>query len=108
MSQHCIECGACCASFRVSFYWGEATAHEHGTVPLELTTPISPHHVCMKGTEQKPVSCIALEGEVGHKVSCNIYALRSSTCRTFEAGSEECAKARQIHGLPALQNHSNT
>lgn len=103
MSQECTHCGACCASFRVSFYWGESSAHEHGTVPAELTTAISPHHVCMKGTEQKPVHCIALEGEVGREVSCNIYELRSSTCRQFEAGSEDCAKARKIHGLPELK-----
>lgn len=103
MSQECVKCGACCASFRVSFYWGETSAHEHGTVPAELTTAISPHHVCMKGTERKPVHCIALEGEVGREVSCNIYELRSSTCRQFEAGSEDCAKARKIHGLPELE-----
>lgn len=103
MSQECVKCGACCASFRVSFYWGETNAHEHGTVPAELTTAISPHHVCMKGTEHKPVHCIALKGEVGREVSCNIYELRSSTCRQFEAGSADCAKARKIHGLPELE-----
>lgn len=102
MSLICIECGACCASFRVSFYWGETNAHDNGSVPIELTTPISPHHVCMKGTEQKPVRCIALEGTVGERVACSIYGLRSSTCRQFEAGSEDCIKARKIHGLPEL------
>jgi hypothetical protein len=99
MSLQCVDCGACCASFRVSFYWGETDAHDHGSVPVELTTPVSLHHVCMKGTEQKPVRCIALMGEVGKQVSCNIYQQRSSTCREFEAGSEDCAKARKIHGL---------
>lgn len=102
MSQECVKCGACCASFRVSFYWGETSAHDQGTVPAELTTAISPHHVCMKGTESKPVHCIALQGEVGKEVSCSIYEQRSSTCRQFEAGSEDCAKARRIHGLPEL------
>ncbi len=102
MSQECIKCGACCASFRVSFYWGETRAHAQGTVPTELTTTISPYHVCMKGTERKPVLCIALVGEVGREVSCSIYEQRSSTCRQFEAGSEDCIKARKIHGLPAL------
>ncbi len=102
MSQECVKCGACCASFRVSFYWGETSAHDQGTVPIEFTTAISPHHVCMKGTEQKPVHCIALEGEVGKQVSCGIYEQRSSTCREFEAGSEDCIKARKIHGLTEL------
>ena len=103
MSQECVKCGACCASFRVSFYWGETSAHEQGMVPEELTTAISPHYVCMKGTEQKPVHCIALMGVVGREVSCSIYEQRSSTCRQFEAGSEDCIKARKIHGLPELQ-----
>ena len=102
MSEHCVECGACCASFRVSFYWGETTDHEVGTVPTELTTPVSPYHVCMKGTSQKPVRCIALDGTIGKQVSCSIYEQRSSTCREFTAGSEDCAKARKIHGLPAI------
>jgi Fe-S-cluster containining protein len=56
----------------------------------------------MKGTEQKPVRCTALVGEVGKQVGCNIYEQRSSTCREFEAGSEDCAKARKIHGLPVF------
>lgn len=103
MSLECVKCGACCASFRVSFYWGESSAHEQGTVPAELTTAISPHHVCMKGTEIKPVHCIALIGKVGRDVSCSIYEQRSSTCRQFEAGSEDCAKARKIHGLPVME-----
>jgi len=56
----------------------------------------------MKGTEQKPVHCVALAGQVGQEVSCRIYEQRSSTCREFEAGSEDCIKARKIHGLPEL------
>ncbi|WP_374212354.1 YkgJ family cysteine cluster protein [Thiothrix subterranea] len=30
----CMTCGACCASFRVSFYWGETDA-----APLALYPP---------------------------------------------------------------------
>ncbi|CAM2141330.1 putative zinc- or iron-chelating domain-containing protein YkgJ [Pararobbsia alpina] len=103
MSHACQSCGACCASFRVSFYWGETDAHEGGTVPSELTLPVTPHHVAMRGTDVKPVHCIALEGTVGCSVSCSIYHARSSTCREFEEGTPECAKARAIHGLPPLE-----
>jgi Fe-S-cluster containining protein len=56
----------------------------------------------MKGTEQKPVHCVALVGVVGREVSCNIYEQRSSTCREFEAGSEACNRARSLHGMPEL------
>jgi Fe-S-cluster containining protein len=102
MSHACQSCGACCASFRVSFYWGETDAHEGGAVPFDLTMPVAPHYVAMRGTGATPVRCIALEGQIGCSVSCGIYERRSSTCRDFEEGTPECAKARAIHGLPAL------
>lgn len=80
----CKSCGACCASFRVSFYWGEADDVPGGIVPAELTEAVSPHLRCMKGTAGKPVRCVALDGEVGKLVSCNIYSQRPSTCREFD------------------------
>lgn len=98
----CQTCGACCASFRVSFYWAEADDAPGGTVPLDLTVPVSPHLRCMKGTEVKPVRCVALDGELGQQVGCRIYPLRSSTCKEVQLGDAQCLKARAIHGLPAL------
>ena len=35
----CESCGACCAQFRVSFYWSESDAHPGGRVPASLTVP---------------------------------------------------------------------
>jgi len=102
MSQACTCCGACCALFRVSFYWGETTAHPRGTVPEALTTAVNPHYVCMKGTVRAPARCVALVGEVGREVSCSIYAQRSSTCREFAASSDECNRARAGSGLAPL------
>jgi len=87
----------------VSFYWAETDAHPLGRVPQALTQAVSPHHVCMQGTANSPVHCIALDGEVGKQVSCRIYAARSSTCREFSAGSEACNRARAMHNLPAIQ-----
>ncbi|EER5964904.1 YkgJ family cysteine cluster protein, partial [Escherichia coli] len=37
----CMTCGACCAFFRVSFYWAEAD-DAGGKVPVSLTEQISP------------------------------------------------------------------
>ena len=102
MSTHCQSCGACCASYRVSFYWAESDAHPDGSVPAELTTPISPYRIAMRGTESTPVRCVALTGRVGESVGCSIYAQRSSTCRDFTAGDDRCAEARQKHGLPPI------
>ena len=53
MSDHnpCMTCGACCAYFRVSFYWAEAS-DGGGTVPVDLTEPLTPFLRCMRGTNQ--------------------------------------------------------
>ena len=108
----CLNCGACCSHFRVSFFWGEC-ASSGGTVPDELVTQITPSRVAMIGTDRKAPRCTALEGEVGTAVSCTIYDKRSSPCREFEASWEngeqntDCDKARARFGLPPLQPHWN-
>jgi uncharacterized protein len=102
MSQHCLSCGACCTAYRVSFYWGETTAHPDGIVPIELTQKVNDTFVCMKGTNTKPLRCVALTGKIGQSVSCSIYEQRSSTCRELEASSEGCNKARAIYGLAPI------
>lgn len=95
----CQRCGACCAQFRVSFYWAEADDSPGGTVPVALTRPVGTLHRCMAGTEARPVRCVALQGDVGQSVACGIYAQRSSTCRGVQPGDEQCRKARAAHGL---------
>lgn len=99
----CLSCGACCASFRVSFYWAESEIMLGGTVPPELTEKITPVHVAMKGTNQPDCRCIALEGTIGDAIGCSIYEQRSTTCREFEMGSEACLRARSRHRLGDLR-----
>lgn len=95
----CQRCGACCAVFRVSFYWGEGDDAPGGQVPVALTRPVGTLHRCMAGTEARPVRCVALQGEVGRSVACAIYAQRPSTCRGVQPGDSQCLKARCAHGL---------
>jgi len=98
----CQRCGACCAQFRVSFYWAEADDAPGGTVPAGLTEPVGDGvHRCMIGTAARPVRCVALQGTVGQQVGCSIYEQRSSTCRSVMPGDEQCLKARAAHGLAA-------
>ncbi len=105
----CLTCGACCAYFRVSFYWGEC-ASAGGPVPDELVVQVTPTRVAMLGTESKPARCVKLEGEVGKGVSCSMYEQRSSTCREFEASwvegqpNEACDRARAAHGMAPLSD----
>ena len=79
----CRTCGACCAHYRISFYWDESSKAPGGHVPVELTEELAPHLLCMKGTNSYPPRCIALRGDVGKHVSCAIYENRPVLCREF-------------------------
>lgn len=108
MANPCLRCGACCAHYRVSFYWSEADPRAGGAVPAELTEPITPHRSAMRGTLTAPVRCTGLDGEVGGAVRCTIYDRRPSPCREVEPWDEngepdeKCSKARAAHSLPPL------
>ena len=103
----CLACGACCAHFRVSFFWGECQS-AGGSVPDQLVEQIGPHYVAMLGTNAKPARCTSLLGDVGCGTRCSIYEQRSSSCREFTASWEDgqhnprCDAARAAHGLPPL------
>lgn len=110
----CQDCGACCACFRVSFYWSEADPDLGGTVPVEMTQKLDPFRSCMRGTDQPNPRCVALEGTIGESVNCTIYEQRPSPCREFGVDwvdgvlvyvpedLERCTKARAAKGLPPL------
>lgn len=106
----CIRCGACCAHFRVQFYWREANPEdsEH-PVPAHLFEELTPQHRCMKGTSAKHHPCCeALKGKIGERAICSIYENRPTPCRAFEASyengrkNERCDEARRAHGLRPL------
>lgn len=103
----CLSCGACCASYRASFYWGECVS-AGGTVPDALTVQIAPFRVAMQGTDTSPPRCVALDGVIGQAVRCSIHPQRASVCREYPASYEDgtphdrCDAARARFGLPAL------
>ncbi|MCA9968751.1 MAG: YkgJ family cysteine cluster protein [Anaerolineales bacterium] len=107
----CLRCGACCATYRVSFYWAEAAPELGGEVPPDLTEQLDANRAVMRGTRQPPVRCAALAGDVGRCVQCAIYAARPSPCREFRvswedgAPNEACDRARLAWNLPPLQPH---
>lgn len=95
----CQRCGACCAHYRVSFYWAEANDAPGGHVPAELTQPLTPHLRCMQGTSSKTPRCVALQGDIGVNVGCGIYQQRPTVCREVMPGDPQCLKARAQHGI---------
>jgi hypothetical protein len=108
----CLSCGACCAFFRASFYWGEADDVALDGVPVEMTQELTSFYRVMKGTNCASPRCMALNGEIGVDAQCSIYARRSSACRNFEpswehgAPNERCDQARAAYGLPPLTPES--
>ena len=103
----CLDCGACCAAFRVSFYWAEANDAPGGQVPVSDTERLNAHLRCMKGTNTKSPHCAMLEGGVpGGR--CRIYEQRPSPCRELVpylpdgTPHPQCQRARVIHRLKPL------
>jgi len=104
----CLECGACCAFFRASFYWAESDLAQPMGVPSELTDKLNDFRLFMQGTNGSHPRCIALMGIIGKKVHCAIYKHRASVCRDFPLSwqnnthNERCDKARTAWGLAPL------
>ena len=90
----CLSCGACCAYFRVSFYWAEGI-----DLPENYSEPVNSIYSCMTGTNQKSPRCIALQGVIGQHVSCGVYEQRSSSCKEVQVADVQCNKARAAHHL---------
>ena len=106
MANPCTSCGACCATYCVSFYCGEIDEEPGGRVPAGLVERVTPVMACMRGTERQPPRCAALRSEIGAAVSCAIYEFRPSACRDFSplavtgSADEACNDARRRYGLP--------
>ena len=105
----CTACGACCATYRVSFGREELDETGCGCVPADLTERIDDRGVCMRGTASFSPRCVALQGTIGVRVACAIYDRRPSPCRAFARdaaaghGDMACGDARRLHGLPPLE-----
>jgi Fe-S-cluster containining protein len=101
----CTDCGACCAAFRVSFYWAETEARQ---IPTGLVQKLNPWMCCMTGSNSDSPRCNALKGTIGHTVKCEIYELRPEPCREVQPGDDQCNRARKRHGLPELLPERST
>jgi Fe-S-cluster containining protein len=108
----CLQCGACCALFRVSFYWAETESFQPQGVPFDMVFKVNDFLVAMKGTERRPPRCAALIGTIGEGVHCRFYDQRPSPCREFPPSwqdnhvSPRCDEARLKWGLQPLSPDS--
>ena len=110
----CERCGACCASYRVDFHPSELARMTGGAgVPVEMAMPLTPKLLRMKGTDDAAPRCIALVGEIGCQVGCQIYEHRPSPCHEFNPwaalgiADQACDRARRRHGLQPLSETSD-
>lgn len=103
-----MNCGACCAMYRVSFYWGEADDAPSGWVPVDTTEQLTPTMRCMRGTSSKTPRCEQLKGNIPGAL-CGIYENRPSVCRELEPfdadgkPTDQCTRARRVYGLLPVQ-----
>ena len=93
----CTTCGACCATYRVSFYWADGER-----LPESMVEKVTPVMACMAGTQGPSPRCVALQGTVRERVRCAVYEQRPPVCRDLVPGDERCARARVCHGLAPL------
>lgn len=104
----CLSCGACCAAFRVDFNRAELASADSPGVAPQLTVALTATLVRMRGTDDAPPRCVALDGDVGQAVRCTIYEQRPGPCRDFAPyaplgiGDDACDRARRRHGLSPL------
>ena len=94
----CQACGACCD---YSPHWPRFSMEsdaELAAIPAHL---IAADDAGMRCTGHR---CAALDGHVGARVACTIYAVRPHVCRACLPGDEACLMARERHGLSTAQS----
>lgn len=101
----CERCGACC----LAGSWDSPTTYFVDLTPREARQiqSIDLGLVAFEKTRfgRKPVMdvegprCAALDGTIGQKVGCSIYADRPRVCRDFEAGNTLCRAFRKERGI---------
>ena len=88
--------------FKTQFAGPEQAEADARGIPIELTEQVNQRFSCMAGTNCANPRCAALDGEVGHKAGCRIYAQRPEPCREVQAGDAQCATARAKYGMGAV------
>ncbi|NNF00150.1 MAG: YkgJ family cysteine cluster protein [Pyrinomonadaceae bacterium] len=102
----CLDCGVCCSAvLTVQVAKSDPTPDE---LLWEITIEGKNRSVTVDKTMRRIGEngrCIALEGELGKSISCNIYEKRPNLCRLFDAGSDKCHALRRAFGFePPLED----
>ena len=96
----CRRCGACCApELRLPFYVGLGPADLRRLTPRFRDRHVARGSILTRLDPGGSCVCVALQGTLGRRVSCRIYARRPGPCRRLTLGSRSCRKARRQAGL---------
>jgi Fe-S-cluster containining protein len=82
----CLTCGCCCAW---SETWPVLIGDRDGEGIPEDLIDLDNERMQSYGNR-----CSALEGKIGCRVGCSVYAVRPLVCREFQAGSDDCLMVR--------------
>lgn len=92
----CQACGACCS---YSEEWPRFSTEDDSALDL---IPVAFVAKDESGMRCDGVRCSALVGKIGEMTACGIYAVRPDVCRACLPGGDDCALAREAHGMPPL------
>lgn len=92
----CETCGACCVLAVIV-----AVGHDDKERLNEYWDITTDDFVIERvlGRDIETGRCVHLDGNLGSRVSCSIYADRPSPCRAFEPGSDRCLEYRRMCGV---------
>jgi Fe-S-cluster containining protein len=92
----CKSCGACCCH-PDDPKWVEVTVQDSLRIPKEI--PLNEGDIATFSMPYLRGSCLCLEGDIGKKCFCSIYAKRPSICRKVKRGSPICLYMMGYHKI---------
>jgi len=90
----CRACGACCA---YSAEWPRFSLETDAALAAIPSAYVDDARGRMRCDGDR---CSALEGAVGVRTRCKVYAVRPDVCRACVPGDDACQMARRRFGLP--------
>ncbi|MBC8050450.1 MAG: YkgJ family cysteine cluster protein [Chitinophagales bacterium] len=96
----CQSCGACCA---YSHEWPRFTLEDDAELALIPAKFVDDALGRMRCDGER---CSALNGGIGERTACAVYAVRPIVCRDCQPGDDACEMARQRYGFPSLATAS--
>lgn len=96
----CLTCGICCA-FALPVEVAKSDSIE-GLDCVDIVADDAPDGTVINRflpRDPETAYCSHLGGTLGKSISCSVYEIRPTECRTFDVGSDRCHEFRRMYGL---------